>query len=250
MGRKELRVDLEGTNILALDFDIHKISGLDDYNLLAQIVNILKSQDNCYLVASPSGSIHAYFNSTFSLKDRVGRTTSSLIPEVDYLKCINSPDMSKRRIIHVPSQFSDYIKVTERETPEIIRDLPELEPLRREFLPLCPDLSAKVERNIICQELPAAYPKCMHKGYRRRTLIAAIRVGSLGTKAINFINENFFLPAKPPEEIEDEILSKMETFGTAGGLKKDLIFEGLALGDIVYNTDDSKVFSYNKETHL
>lgn len=77
--------------------------------------------------------------------------------------------------------------------------------------PAFPTLKAAAAEKIIESKLPAAFPKYIYKGCRRRYCLLLISLFNTTDSEICFINEFLLSPSKPEAELRAEVLDKRDS---------------------------------------
>jgi hypothetical protein len=98
---KDILISLTHTNIIAFDFDFHKISNADEREAVNNKILQLAKHYNITTVRSKSGGLHLYFDKdNVEFKTIIGTTLTCLIPMVDVLTDkIIGPNLNDRKVI-------------------------------------------------------------------------------------------------------------------------------------------------------
>ena len=107
---RSIRISLEKTNLVVIDFDLHKfINEKDRVEVTKKLLELIKN-DNITAIKSPSGGFHFYYDQgDLELSQQIGITLVSSLQNVDILRRgVTGPDFYKRSVVNF-NNFSNCI---------------------------------------------------------------------------------------------------------------------------------------------
>jgi hypothetical protein len=203
---------------MVIDFDFHKIEDLEEQKLIKEKVLFLAKTFNLTTVESQSGGLHLYVKKNgIAYNNLIGITLSCLIPLVD-ICCskIIGPGLKNRPVI----AFCGFS---------------ELMPLM--FLPLNSQETKKFNDTKPHQ----LYSQCWTKGFRRRSLLALMKTKYVSKTLILLINEHMFNPCKSENELQSEILDKLDEIYVRNEYN-DLFYQNPNIALIVYSPERNSFY--------